>query len=181
MVSTGYNQLRMLLGRYLSKMRGNGRSTLKVNMLDVLTSLAGAFLTIFVLIWLTGKTSAEWLMAPFGASCVLAFSLWNAPLSQPRNIVGGHIISAFVGLAVMHGLGIHSWSIGLAVGLAIAAMMLTKTTHPPAGANPLVVMLGGYSWDYLITPVLVGSLVIVGIALCINNLRRDRQYPTFWL
>ncbi|MGG3451087.1 HPP family protein [Domibacillus aminovorans] len=167
--------------RYLSKMKGKGRSPLQVNVKDAITGLIGGFLSIFALVLLTNMTSAEWLMAPFGASCVLAFGVWNAPLSQPRNIIGGHFVSTFVGLATYHVFGDEPWAIGLAVGLAIAAMMMTKTTHPPAGADPLVVMLGGYSWSYLITPVLIGSLIIVFFALMINNLRSNREYPTFWI
>ncbi|MDF4740518.1 HPP family protein, partial [Vibrio parahaemolyticus] len=69
----------------------------------------------------------------------------------------------------------------LAVGMAIAVMMLTRTTHPPAGADPIVVILGAYSWSYLVTPVLVGSLVIVVIPLFINNMSSKRSYPTFWI
>ena len=167
--------------RYLSKMKGKGRSPLQVNVKDAITGLIGGFLTIFALILLTNTTSAEWLMAPFGASCVLAFGVWNAPLSQPRNIIGGHFVSTFVGLATYHVLGDEPWMIGLAVGLAIAMMMITKTTHPPAGADPLVVMLGQYSLSYLIAPVLIGSVIIVFFALLINNLRSNREYPTFWI
>lgn len=167
--------------RYLSKMKGKGRSPLQINVKDAITGLIGGFLTIFALILLTNMTSAVWLMAPFGASCVLAFGLWNAPLSQPRNIIGGHFVSTFVGLAFYHLFGDEPWAIGLAVGLAIAVMMLTKTTHPPAGADPLVVMLGHYSWSYLITPVLTGAVIIVFLALLINNLRSNRNYPTFWI
>lgn len=167
--------------RYLSKMKGKGRSPLQVNVKDAATGFVGGFLTIFALILLTNITQAEWLMAPFGASCVLAFGLWNAPLSQPRNIIGGHLVSTFVGLAAYHVLGNDPWVIGLAVGLAIAAMMMTKTTHPPAGADPLVVILGGFNWSYLITPVLIGSVVIVFSAILINNLRSNREYPTFWI
>ncbi len=166
---------------YVSKMRGAGVSPLKINVKDTITGLFGGFLTIFVLAILTGATSTEWLMAPFGASCVLAFGVWNAPLSQPRNIIGGHLISTSVGLAIYHLLGNESWTIGLAVGLAIAALMLTKTTHPPAGANPLVVMMGDYDWSFLFSPVLIGSLIVVIFALIINNLRGDRCYPTFWI
>lgn len=166
---------------YISKMRGAGVSPLKINVKDAMTGLLGGFLTISVLAMLTGATSTEWLMAPFGASCVLAFGVWNAPLSQPRNIIGGHLISTCVGLAVHHTLGNESWAIGLAVGLAIAALMLTKTTHPPAGANPLVVMMGEYGWSFLFSPVLVGSIIVVIFALIINNLRSDRDYPTFWI
>lgn len=166
---------------YLSKMKGAGSSPLKIDMKDSLTGLIGGFITISILAFLTSMTSSEWLMAPFGASCVLAFSVWNAPLSQPRNIIGGHFVSAFVGLAAYHLIGAEPWAIGLAVGLAIALMMLTKTTHPPAGADPIIIMLGGYGWSYLVSPVLLGSLFIVLIALIINNMRSNRTYPTFWI
>ena len=166
--------------RYLSKMKGKGRSPLQVNVKDSFTGLTGGFLTILTLIYLTNMTSTEWLMAPFGASCVLVFGVWNAPLSQPRNVIGGHFVATFVGLLIYHLFGSEPCAIAFAVGLAIAMMMLTKTTHPPAGADPLVVMLGSYSWSYLISPVLIGSVVIVIFALLINNLRSNRNYPTFW-
>ena len=168
------------LTHYFAKMKGQSTSPLQVNLKDVCTGLIGGFITIFILRYLTNLTSTEWLMAPFGASCVLAFAAWNAPLSQPRNIIGGHLISTFVGLLLYHLFGSESWTLALGVGLAIACMMLTKTTHPPAGANPIIVMLGAYSWDYLISPVLIGTLVIVGVALLINNLRSNRSYPVFW-
>lgn len=167
--------------KYFSKMKGNGRSPLQCNVKDSLTGLTGGFLTIITLIYLTNMTHTEWLMAPFGASCVLVFSVWNAPLSQPRNVIGGHVVSTSVGLLIYHLFGNEPWAIALAVGLAIAMMMLTKTTHPPAGADPLVVMFGAYSWSFLISPVLIGSIIIVIFALLINNLRNNRSYPTFWL
>jgi len=167
---------------YLSKMRGKGRSPLQVNMKDVSTGFIGGTITIFILALLTSATSTPWLIASFGASCVLAFGVWNSPLSQPRNIIGGHFISTFVGLMVYHLFGNEPWSIALGVGLAIAAMMLTKTTHPPAGADPIIVMLGSsHSWGFLFTPVLTGCIVIVLVALLINNLRSDRNYPVFWI
>ncbi|RKD26059.1 hypothetical protein BEP19_02870 [Ammoniphilus oxalaticus] len=166
--------------RYLSKMKGSGRSPLKVNGKDALTGLIGGFLTILSLVWLTDVTNATWLMAPFGASCVLVFGVWNAPLSQPRNVIGGHFLSGLIGLTMYHLFGNQPWSIALAVGLAIMVMLVTKTTHPPAGADPIVVMLGGYGWSYLVAPVLIGAVLIVALGLIINNLRSARQYPTFW-
>lgn len=119
-------------------------------------------------------------MAPFGASCVLAFGLWDAPLSQPRNIVGGHLVSSAVALSAYHTLGDSLWVLALVVGLAIAAMIATRTTHPPAGADPIVVMLEGSAWSFLFAPVLVGACLIALLALLINNLDRARKYPTFW-
>lgn len=165
---------------YLAKMRGQARSPLQVNAKDALTGFVGCFFTISILVTLTNMTSSMWLMAPFGASCVLAFGAWNAPLSQPRNIIGGHAIATTIGLITYHLIGDAPWAIGLAVGLVTAVMMLTKTVHPPAGADPLVVILGGYSWSYLVIPVISGSLIIVLFALIINNLRKNRNYPTFW-
>ncbi len=126
-----HNEKRLFHIHYLSKMKGKGRSPLQINVKDAITEVDwGDFSTIFALILLTKITSAVWLMAPFGASCVLAFGLWNAPLSQPRNIIGGHFISTFVGLASYHFFGDEPWAIGLAVGLAIAVMMLTKNDAP---------------------------------------------------
>ncbi|MBB3113830.1 CBS-domain-containing membrane protein [Paenibacillus phyllosphaerae] len=119
-------------------------------------------------------------MAPFGASCVLAFGLWESPLAQPRSIIGGHLLSTLAGLAVYHTLGGGTFSMALGVGLAILAMMLTRTTHPPAGADPLVVMMAGSGWSFLVTPVLAGSVLIVIAALIVNNLDPKRQYPSFW-
>ncbi|AXR15529.1 HPP family protein [Bacillus thuringiensis] len=167
--------------RYFTKMKGKGRSPLQVNVKDSLTGLLGGFLTILTLTYLTSITSTELLMAPFGASCVLAFGVWNAPLSQPRNIIGGHLISTFIGLSIYHLFGNEYWTIALAVGMAIAVMMLTRTTHPPAGADPIIVILGANSWSYLVTPVLIGSVVIVVIALFLNNMSSKRSYPTFWV
>ncbi|WP_231686986.1 HPP family protein [Bacillus sp. JCM 19034] len=151
--------------RYFLKMKGTGRSLLQVNVGDSLTGLAGGFLTIVALLYLTNMTSSSWLMAPFGASCVLVFGIWNSPLSQPRNVIGGHFISTFIGLFMYHLFGNEPWTIALAVGLAIALMMLTKTTHPSAGADPLVVILWAYSWNYLLSPVQFGSIMIVIFAL----------------
>lgn len=166
---------------YLMKMKGKGKSPLKINTKDILTGFLGGIITIFILGFLTNMTSNPWLIASFGASCVLAFSLWNSPLSQPRNIIGGHFISTLIGLIIYHLFGNEEWSIALGVGLAISLMMLTKTTHPPAGADPIIVILGTHhTWEYLFTPVLTGSVVIVLVALLVNNLRRERSYPVFW-
>lgn len=104
---------------------------------------------------------ALWLMAPFGATMVIMFALPNSPLAHPRNIIGGHLLTSLVGLCLFYGLGVSPLTLGLGVGIALMLMMLTKTTHPPAGANPLLIMLTGQHWDFLLTPVLSGSVLIV--------------------
>jgi len=174
-------ELKQAWSHYFAKMSGTGKSPLKIAPKTALIGFLGGFIAIGALAYLTKITSAEWLMAPFGASCVLAFGVWDAPLSQPRNIIGGHLVSTAVGLLLFHLFGNSFWVIALGVGVAIALMHLTRTTHPPAGANPIVVIIAGSSWTFLINPVLIGSLVIVLIALLVNNLDEDRRYPKFWI
>ncbi|MGL5067513.1 MAG: HPP family protein [Sarcina sp.] len=167
--------------KYFSKFITNKKSPLKISLEDSFIGLIGGFITITILSLLTKDAGTLWLIAPFGASCVLVFGVWNAPLSQPRNIIGGHLISAFIGIIVYKMMGNTPISIGLGVGIAIAVMILTKTTHPPAGADPIVVIMAGSSWDFLFKPVFLGAVVIVVLGVIINNFSKIRKYPTFWI
>jgi CBS-domain-containing membrane protein len=137
----------------------------------------GGALVIFILAQLTLSLHTALLIAPFGASCVLVFALPQSPLAQPCNVIGGHLISAAIGVAVFALMGAHPASYALAVGLAIAAMQLTGTVHPPAGADPIVAILGAASWPFLFTPVLVGALAIVLGAAVFHRLLSRRSYP----
>ena len=167
--------------RYVSRMRGAGKAPARPSWSHVVLSGVGGLFAIGMVALLTQTTGQAWLMAPFGASCVLAFGVPDSPLAQPRNIIGGHVVSTLVGLVTLAVLGAHWWSMGLAVGLAIIAMQATRTTHPPAGANPLLVMVGGLGWGSLLTPVLFGAVVIVLCAVIFNNLSEKRAYPKYWL
>lgn len=166
---------------YFSKFITKERSPLTISYKDSFIGFIGGLITVGILAYLGTTTNCPWIIAPFGASCVLAFGVWSAPLSQPRNIIGGHLISSFIGIVIFNLLGNSYLSLGLGVGLAIGAMLLTKTTHPPAGADPIVVILAGSNFGFLIHPILLGSIIIVVIAGIINNLSKDRKYPTFWL
>jgi len=122
-----------------------------------------------------------WLMAPFGApTMVLLFALPESPLAQPRNIFCGHLLTSLVGLIILNALGVSPLTLGLAVGLGIAVMMLTHTVHPPAGANPLVVMLTAQHWDFLYMPVASGVALILAYGWLYHNLLCRRQYPQKW-
>lgn len=110
------------------------------------------------------------LAASFGASSVLVFTVPDAPLSQPANVVGGHLVTTCCGLIVGSIFPATWWSIALAVGLAIAAMAALRVTHPPAGANPIVVLTTGASWGYLFSPIFVGAVVIIAVALVFHRL-----------
>nr|WP_296984317.1 HPP family protein [uncultured Desulfovibrio sp.] len=113
---------------------------------------------------LTAFGTVPLLMAPFGASCVLLFTVPDSPLSQPANVIGGHVISTLVGLVLRMMLPDQWWAWALAVGLAIALMAALRVTHPPAGADPLVVFAANPGFEYLLFPVLTGSCLLVVIA-----------------
>lgn len=137
-----------------------------------LVSGLGAALAIAILSYADSLTTGGiWLMAPFGATTVLVCGVPDSPLAQPVNVVFGHFITALIGVIFAEYIGVYPWSLALATGMAVSAMLLTKTTHPPAGANPILIMLLGQSWGFLITPVLVGSVSIVVIGIMLKRIR----------
>ncbi len=111
------------------------------------------------------------LMAPFGATTVLVFGVPDSPLAQPKNVILGHLLTAFVGVFFVQFIGVSPLFLAMATGIAVSLMMVTKTTHPPAGANPLLIMLAGQGWDFLVTPVLIGSVIIVLIGKALGLVR----------
>ncbi|WP_079418377.1 HPP family protein [Paenibacillus ferrarius] len=139
----------------------------------------GGFLAILLCSLIGDAAHAALLMAPLGASCVIAFALPQSPLAQPRSLIGGHVLSTLVGLSALAAFGVHAWSLALAVGAAITLMQLTRTLHPPAGADPLLVMLTGAGWGFLLTPVLLGAALLVLVALAYHRATQTR-YPTSW-
>ncbi|WP_273050062.1 HPP family protein [Pseudoalteromonas sp.] len=136
-----------------------------MNLSDIKAACVAGFFSALVLGFLAWLNNIGdyglWLMAPFGATAVLVFGIPNSPLAQPKNVIFGHLLTAFVGIIFSTYIGDSSVSIALAVGVAITLMMLTKTVHPAAGANPILIIVSGQSWDFLIMPVLVGTMFIV--------------------
>ena len=158
-----------------------GRVARSVSRTPVLQAACGFFGGVLA-ISLTGLlgrlVDAPLLIAPFGASSVLLFAAPDSTFAQPRNLVWGHLIASTVGLAVFWLAGVGLWQMALAVGAAIALMQLTRTAHPPAGADPLVIMLGGgASGTFLLFPVLAGVLSLLLIALVFNSVVRGERWP----
>ncbi len=124
------------------------------------------------------------LIGSFGASSVLIFGAIQSPLAQPRNLIGGHVLSAFIGVAVNLLLGHHPLlAASLAVSLAILVMQISRTLHPPGGATALIAVIGSdqikaLGWWFILSPVLCGVLVLLVVALVFNNLSKDRRYPS---
>lgn len=125
-------------------------------------------------------STTSWLAAPFGASMVIIYALPNSPLAQPKNIVVGHLLTTAIGLLFAYSFPVTPVTLGLAVGAAITAMMLSQTTHPPAGANPIIVMLSELTWDFMINPVLAGTLIIVAVGYLYHRFITRQLYPTSW-
>lgn len=141
----------------------------KKSVLLAAVSGIGATIGIGVLAWAELLTSEfAMLMAPFGATAVIIFGLPTSPLAQPRNVVFGHLITAFIGIFFTQFIGVTAFTLALATGLAVSAMLLTKMTHPPAGANPMLIMMSGQSWSFLVTPVLLGAITLVLIAKVVH-------------
>jgi len=139
----------------------------------------GGFLCISLLAYLNSFDESNlWLIPPFGASMVLVMSVHESPLAHPKNVFFGHVISALSGVIVYSTFGFSYLSVGFGVGLAIFAMMLTKTVHPPAGANPIIAILGAKELGFVLLPVALGAAFIVLFAIFYNKLMK-RKYFTF--
>lgn len=146
----------------------------------ILRATLGALLGLGLVGLLAGAVGKPLLMAPFGATAVLAFALPDSPLAQPRSIVGGHVVAAAVGFAVLVLVGAGTASLALGGAAALGAMLVTRTLHAPAGATPLVVLAEQPDATFMLTPVLLGSLGIVAVALVVNNVPSTRRYPAYW-
>ncbi|MER3432024.1 MAG: HPP family protein [Leptolyngbya sp. ERB_1_1] len=182
-----YKKARLKWESYLFKTLGRWRSCPLTCSIDrphhrhVLWSWFGSFLAIAITSYLALKTNSPLLMAPFGATSVLIFGVPDSPLAQPRNVVGGNLLAALVSLLILHTLGSSPLMMGMAVSTAIGIMQMTGTVHPPSGAVALVVMMTQPSWQFLLTPALEGSLILVLCAVIFNNLAEERTYPKHWL
>jgi CBS-domain-containing membrane protein len=166
---------------FLDKLKGDGASLPPKHAAKVVAfAWLGGCIAIATVALLTDWIPIALVLGSFGASCVLVFGYPDVPFSQPRNIIAGHFLSSLIGLVFLVSFGPHWWSVALAVGTSIAVMMLTRTVHPPAGSNPVIVFLSQPTWSFLLFPTLIGALVVVAVALAYNNVTREARYPKYW-
>ena len=165
---------------YFPKMRGGHTPPPRPRVTYILTTWICSIIAIAVLYGVSYFSDAILIMAPFGATCVLLFGAPDSPLAQPRNVIGGHVIATAISLVFLHVLGDSWYVVALCVGTAIAMMQWTKTLHPPAGADPLVVILTHASWSFVFIPVFVGAVILVLCAVITNNVAKERHYPKYW-
>ena len=158
-----------------------------VDLKEKFWSFLGSFLGIGLIAFIQSVYLSEndnlFLIGSFGASSVLIYGVIQSPLAQPRNLIGGHIVSAIIGVTVFQLLPNIVWlTASLAVSLSIIAMQYTKTLHPPGGATALIAVTGSekikaLGYLYVIFPVLTGVIILLLIALIINNMTSQRKYP----
>jgi len=148
----------------------------KASWREILIDLIGSALAIGVLVLITDFTKVPLLWAPFGGTCVLVFASHKSPFAQPINVLGGHLLSAFISLPLVYFLPHNTWTLMLTVGVVIAAMRFTRLTHPPAGANPIVIYLSQAHWFIVLPALAVGSLAILLLGYLIHRLTAT-QYP----
>ena len=167
--------------RFLNKIRGD-QAALPPHpgTRHILLAWLGGVLAIGAVAGLANALSTLLVLGSFGASCVLIFGFPDSPLSQPRNVVFGHLISSLTGLCFLKLFGPTWWAVALAVGTAIALMLLTRTAHAPAGSNPVIIFLAQPGWDFILFPTLSGTLILVLVALVYNNAARTARYPKYW-
>ena len=180
-----------MLPDYFRKMAGAGQSPPRVGAAEIAWSWVGGFLGIAAVAYLNFRllsgTGMMLMVGSFGASALLIYGAIKSPFAQPRNFLGGHLISALIGVAAYKLLHPHLWlASALAVATAIAAMHATRTLHPPGGATALIAVIGdekihSLGYFYAVMPVGAGALIMLVIALIVNNLSRHRNYPQFWL
>ena len=175
---------------YFYKMRGKNPATYDFSVVDTVWSFGGAFIAMLALAYINielwGREEQGLLLGSFGASAMLVFGAPHAPFAQPRNVIGGHIVSALAGVFVQQHLGGEPWlASALAVALAVSAMHVTATLHPPGGATALIAVVGspelkefGYSYAFYPVGVSVTAMVLIGVLY--NNLSGRRRYPVYW-
>jgi CBS-domain-containing membrane protein len=180
------------MAEYLSRMRGSGRAPRaklsKTGLMDSLWAWIGSAIGVGICAYLSSRffepRDVTLLLGSFGASAVLVYGAIKSPLAQPRNLLGGHLISSLIGVACYQMVDVPWLAAALAVSLAIVAMALTDTIHPPGGATALIAVIGGeqvhkLGFLYTLVPTGAGVLILLIIALIVNNLSRNRRFPDY--
>lgn len=175
---------------YFSKMKGTTKSPPAAGLPEIIWSWIGSFLGIAAVAYTNyfvfDKTDLAMIIGSFGASAVLIYGAIQSPLAQPRNLIGGHVISAVIGVTAYKLLPGHLWLASpLAVATSIGVMHATKTLHPPGGATALIAVIGSQKihnlgYLYILIPAGLGPVIMLVVALLVNNIPPNRRYPEYW-
>lgn len=151
------------------------------NILAGIVAGIGAAIAIGGMEWFSIASHYPLAVIPFATSIVLVIGSPEAEPAQPRALIGGHVVATFVGLVMLWLTGPQPWAAAVAVGLSIVAMYLTGTFHPPAGINPLLVIVSNLSWSFLLAPVLAGAVLLTAFAYVWHRWIRRQPWPRRWI
>lgn len=175
---------------YFHKMRGRGKKPPAVKLKDIGWSWFGVLIGIGIVAWMNQfaleGTGLLMMVGSFGASAALVYSSVDSPFAQPRNLLGGHVLSALIGVTVHRYLPVDPWLVAaIAVAMATAAMHVTRTFHPPGGGTALIAVIGGakiksLGYLYALFPVAAGAVTLLIVAVFVNNIPAHRRYPVYW-
>ena len=177
---------------YFNKMRGGKSCPPRAPWHEVFWSTIGSFLGILA-VYALGHLhelrleDSLFLVGSFGASAVLLYGIPASPYAQPRNLIGGHVISAIIGVTCVAIFTTYpAIAAAFAVSLSLAAMHLTRTVHPPGGATALIAVVGGENihalgYWFVLTPILFGAVLMLVVAVLVNNISAHRRYPQYWI
>ncbi|MBU0631434.1 HPP family protein [bacterium] len=179
---------------FFKRMKGGEESPPRKHFSKIAWSWLGAFIGIYLVSIMSRLTHLDllnsmFLVGSFGASAVLIYGAPQTEFSQPRNLLGGHIISAIIGVSIYKYLSLDIAVLGaLAVSLSIVAMHYTRTLHPPGGATALIAVIGSAQvhskgYMFVLSPIATGAFILLVVALFVNNLSANpkRHYPRYWL
>ncbi|MFJ8268148.1 HPP family protein [Peribacillus asahii] len=169
-----------VLTTYFKKMKGDAKRQVKIDYIDSLVSVIGGFIAMIAIGFVAIYLGYPMALAPLGASCVLVFLMHKGPLSQPRQVIGGHFFSTTAALTVWSIIGHSLFTIGLVVVIVLMIMLITDTFHPPAAASALVAVNFELGWGFLLV-IMIGALLLVAVSTFYNNIFQKRQYPQHWL
>ena len=172
------------------KLSGSTQSPPRVSLSEILWSWLGGFLGIGIVAYLNYKllagTDLVLISGSLGASALLIYGAIKSPFAQPRNLIGGHLISALIGVFSYQLMQPHIWlAAAFAVATSIAVMHATRTPHPPGSATALIAVIGddkihALGYFYAVMPIGVGAAILLLVALVINNIPKNRSYPQYW-
>jgi len=180
-----------MLRSYFQKMKGGGQSPPRVGLGEIAWSWLGAFAGVGLLAYVNYQfiqgTGFILILGSLGASAFLIYGAIKTPVAQPRNLLGGHILSALIGVTAYKLFPGHLWiASALAVAFSVAVMHFTRTAHPPGGATALIAVIGdekihALGYFYALMPVAAGALILLLVALLVNNISKTRKYPEYWI
>ncbi|WP_051273226.1 HPP family protein [Desulfotruncus alcoholivorax] len=172
-----------LIKNYFAKMCGTElykRKREYFNLRELFTLVLTIFGSIGVIAWISFYFNLPLLIPSFLASAVLLYTNHQSSVAQPRNIIGGHVLSATIGVLTQSVLGANWYSLTIALVIAIILMMLTGTIHPPAGGTLYIAIFGGFGLKFVLITVAAGSLLMVVISMLLINIMPWRKYPSYW-